>query len=89
MPARVPNKINMIENPRIKKTPLRNIFLRTSSRFVSSYKSSLETPLINPKYAGTSGSVHGARNVSSPAKNAENISPNPIISIYYSRITYL
>ena len=71
--ASTPNVINIIEKPSTKKNPFRTIF-HFADRLVSLFdNSSLETPEINPRYAGTSGSVQGARNVKIPATNADNI----------------
>jgi hypothetical protein len=41
--------------------------------FAGSCKSFAEAPLIKPKYAGTNGNVHGAKNVRRPAINAGKI----------------
>src|SRR3990167_3970801 len=65
----VPSTIKTRLNPIINATPFQKILPRFRSR------SSAPVPLINAKYPGTNGSVHGAKNVRSPAKNDETISP--------------
>lgn len=77
-PASVPKTIKTIAKPIMKVIPFTKIFLRAYFALSGSFKSSADTPLIKPKYAGTSGSVQGARNVISPATNADMIKPMSI-----------
>ena len=57
----LPNKIKIAVNPKIKNMAF----------LISRYR---ETPPANPKYPGTNGKVHGAKNISAPATNAGIIS---------------
>jgi len=77
-PASIPNVIKTSENPTINARPLRNIFRRAALAVSGFFSASWSTPLMNPRYAGTSGKVHGARKVSSPAKN--DAITNPMLS---------
>ena len=79
----VPNTINTMENPMTKNNPFRKIFLLVSFAFSGFFKSSADTPLINPRYAGTRGRVQGARKVSNPAKNTDMTNAMLIGSIYF------
>lgn len=78
-PKRLPSSIKIKLNPIINKRPLKNIFCRADFNFSGSCKSCAETPLINPKYPGTRGSVQGARKVRMPAINAGIMRDNSII----------
>ena len=89
-PISVPNMIKTIENPITKKRPFKKTFLLADFTFFGSLKSSAETPLMNPIYAGTSGSVQGAKKVNMPAINTDIINTMLIGSImYYSLIISL
>jgi len=86
-PISVPNMIKTTENPITKKRPFRKTFFLANFAFFGSRKSSAETPLMNPIYAGTSGSVQGAKKVNMPAINTDIINTMLIGSIMYYSLT--
>jgi len=69
----VPSKMNTRLNPIMNATPFQNILPLLRSR------SSVPAPLINARYPGTNGKVHGAKKVRSPAKNDEMASPGIVL----------
>jgi len=78
-PKRLPSSMKIRLKPITNKSPFKKIFLRADFDFSGSCKSCTETPLMNPKYPGTKGSVQGARKVRIPAINAGMISENSIV----------
>jgi len=88
IPARVPKRMNTILKPNIKKSPFKKIFFREFFTITGFLKSTADTPLINPRYAGTNGKVHGARKVKIPATNADIINPKLSGSIPFEALNY-
>lgn len=71
--AATPMTTNTTVNPRTYRNPFHITLRRRALLFFADFRSAGSTPLINAKYAGTSGNVHGAKNIRKPAINAESV----------------
>ena len=78
-PNKVPKRINTTEKPITYNNPFKNTFFLIPCNSFLECLPCTDTPLIKPRYPGTSGNVHGAKNVRTPAINAGIMSVVSII----------